>query len=274
MGCDMLFMQILEDVPEQTGALIEQMKQFKTTLNETQNAFWNHVDVYRKQKNYEKLRFYIGINEEIEEYIKTIDNLIGLFEKKNTTPVVEEPSKDDESVEDTATKNVADTGIRKMLNESFGPVPLVQKISPDYKSNPQKKQPDLTISEPESHSLYENFLHKKPCAFKIDDKLVWADTWQKVLVKTCEYLFYKDEKLFMSFEHKEHMNGTTKKYFSTSPDDMTKRAKMIGGKIYVELNQGANLIRNLIKKILKEYGLSVVDYRVYYSDVRHLIQSK
>lgn len=279
MGCDMLFKQILEDVPERSSFIVDQIKQLKNTLNETQDAFWNHVDVYRKKKDYEKLRYYIGINEEIEEYIKSIDQLIDLFEKDGSEPVDEVfINNTDSGEEDIKVEKSNDTEIRKTLSESFGPFPLVQKISPDsikeLKLNNSKKQPDLTVSEPESHSLYESFLHKKPCAFKIDNKLIWADTWQKMLVKTCEYLFHKDEKLFMSLEHKEHMNGSTKKYFSTDPDDMTNRAKMIGGKMYVELNQGANLIRNLIKKILKEYGMSVVDYRVYFSDVRHLIEPK
>ncbi|HBN84032.1 MAG TPA: hypothetical protein DDZ89_09330, partial [Clostridiales bacterium] len=235
-------------------------------------------DKYRKQKDFEKLRFYIGVNEEIEEYIKTIDNLLDIFNNANTNSVnngsVEEI---DIHTDGKDAENDTDTEVRKTLSESFGPFPLVQKINldsvKDIKLVTPKKQPDLTICEPESHSLYESFLHKKPCGFKIDEKLIRADTWQKMLVKTCEYLFYKDEKLFLSLEHKEHMNGSSKKYFSSNPDDMTKRAKMIGGKMYVELNQGANLIRNLVKRLLKEYGMSVVDYRVYYSDVKHLIEA-
>lgn len=298
MGCDMLLKQMLEDVPAKAVIIINYIKLLKDSLNEMQEAFWDHVDQYRKSKNFDKLRYYIGINEQIEEYIKTINNLLDIYENSNVAReaknaetvdeiaamekdalIVDEDDKNDKDVEPAGieeVKNIAKSEAVKELNDSF---PIVQKISPekpikDLNLISPKKQPDLMVNEVESHSLYESFLHKKPCAFKIEEKIIKADTWQKMLVKTCEYLFKKDEKLFMSLEFKEHMNGTSKKYFSTKPEEMTKRAKLIGGKMYIELNQGANLIRNLIKKLLKEYGLSVVDYRVYFSDVSHLIQAE
>jgi hypothetical protein len=278
MGCDMLFKQVITDVPEKALHIVEHIKLLKGSLGEAQEAFWAYVDRYRKEKDFQKLRYYIGINEEIEEYIKVIDDLLKIYnnsvsnQEEDADVLNGEGIQRSEYVSDANNKANTENGLSK-------PYPVIQKISPnnplkDLSLISPKRIPDpVKEEEIESHSLYENYLHKKPCAFKIEENIIRVDTWQQMLVKTCEYLFEKDEKLFLTLEHKPHMNGATKKYFSSNPDDMTKRAKLIGGKMYVELNQGANLIRNLVKKLLKEYGMSVVDYRVYYSDVSPLIDA-
>lgn len=39
------------------------------------------------------------------------------------------------------------------------------------------------------HTLYENFIHKRPYGFKLNEShIVKAITWKDVLVKTCEVL--------------------------------------------------------------------------------------
>lgn len=96
------------------------------------------------------------------------------------------------------------------------------------------------------YTLYDNFTHKRPYAFKLlDSPLIYAETWKEMLVKVCEYLIKFDEEKFIEFENLKHMNGKRKKYFSIKSKDI-RSPKRVADKIYVETNQSANSIRNLL----------------------------
>lgn len=130
----------------------------------------------------------------------------------------------------------------------------------------EKEIPDYnqyTVDKNIEYSLYENFTHKRPYAFKlIDDRLIRVKTWQEMLIKVCENLIEVDEEKIIRFEELEHMNGKKKKYFSSKSKGM-RNPKRVANKIYVETNQSANSIRNLLIKILKEYGLKTGDLKIY-----------
>ena len=113
------------------------------------------------------------------------------------------------------------------------------------------------------YSLYEDFTYKRPYAFKLpDDRFIIVKTWQEMLIKVCESLIEVDEKKIIGFEELEHMNGKKKKYFSSQSKGM-RSPKRVANKIYVETNQSANSIRNLLIKILKECGLKTGDLKIY-----------
>lgn len=123
---------------------------------------------------------------------------------------------------------------------------------------------DYVVDNKVEHTLYENFTHIRPYGFKInDDKIIEAKSWQEVLIKTSELLFAIDERKFFSFEQNKSMNGKKNKYFSKDKSNLRKPGS-INGELYIELNQSSNSIRNLIVKMLKEYGFKVGDYKVYY----------
>ena len=130
----------------------------------------------------------------------------------------------------------------------------------------EKEIPDYnqyTVDKNIEYSLYENFTHKRPYAFKLlDDRLIRVKTWQEMLIKVCENLMKVDNEKIIRFEELEHMNGKKKKYFSSKPKGM-RNPKRVANKIYVETNQSANSIRNLLIKILKEYGLKTGDLKIY-----------
>ena len=136
----------------------------------------------------------------------------------------------------------------------------------DLEDKEEKEIPDYdqyTIDKNIEYSLYENFTHKRPYAFKlIDDRLIIVKTWKEMLIKICESLTEVDEKKIIGFEELKHMNGKKKKYFSSNSKEI-RDPKRVANKIYVETNQSANSIRNLLIKILKEYGFKVVDLKIY-----------
>ena len=114
------------------------------------------------------------------------------------------------------------------------------------------------------HTLYDDFTHKRPYAFKINDyQIVKVKTWQDMLIKTCEVLLALDEKKFLNFENIKDMNGKKKKYFSVNPNEM-RSPRSVKDKIYVETNQSANSIRNLIIKLLKAYSFKISEYKVFF----------
>ncbi len=122
---------------------------------------------------------------------------------------------------------------------------------------------DYMVDHNIEHTLYENFTHKRPFAFKINDnQLIEVNTWQDLFIKTCEFLLTVDEDKFLSLEDNERMNGKKNKYFSTSPAEM-RNPKTILNKIYVETNQSANGFRNIIVKLLKEYNFKISEYIIF-----------
>src|SRR5574344_603479 len=165
--------------------------------------------------------------------------------------------------------------IGEKVNESFSEkhydkLPYYSKLAEEMEDkkeeDDEKEIPDYdkyTIDKNIEYSLYENFTHKRPYAFKLlDDKLIIAKSWQGMLVKVCERLLEVDEDKIMGFEELEHMNGKKNKYFSSKSKGM-RTPKRVANKIYVETNQNANSIRNLLIKILKEYGLKTGDLKIY-----------
>ena len=88
-------------------------------------------------------------------------------------------------------------------------------------------------------------------------------TWKDELVKICGALLVLDERKFSNFENAKDMKGKKTKFFSVVSNGMGN-PKKIGDKIYVETNQSANSIRNLIIKLLKAYSLKINEYKMFF----------
>jgi hypothetical protein len=122
---------------------------------------------------------------------------------------------------------------------------------------------DYLVDPNVEHTLYEDYTHRRPCAFSMNNgPRIEVSTWKEMLIKTCEILMEMDEEKFLSFENLETMNGKKRKYFSTDPNGM-REPMDIKGKIYVETLMSSNGFRNLVIKLLKEYNLKISDYKIY-----------
>ena len=114
------------------------------------------------------------------------------------------------------------------------------------------------------HSLNENFTHIRPYGFKfLSDELIQVKTWKEMFVKTSGILIDIDEENFLNFENIPKMNGKKRKYFSKEKNNIREPIE-INGKIYIETNMSSNGIRNIIVKMLKNYGYGIKDYKVYF----------
>ena len=186
----------------------------RATIDDTIEVVGKKINKSFSEKQYDKIPYYSSIAEKIGFYEKKIEEITAMLDIGN---IISEEETDEE-----------------------------EKAIPDYS--------EYIVDNNVGHTLYENFTHKRPFGFKLNDNhIVKARTWQDTLLKTCEYLIAIDKQKFMGFENKRPMNVKKNKYFSTNPKGM-RRPKKIADKIYIEANQSSNAIRNLIMKLLKEYG--------------------
>jgi hypothetical protein len=113
------------------------------------------------------------------------------------------------------------------------------------------------------HSITEDFKYKRPYGFKINDKnKIKVNSWQDMLIKTCEILYEVDKEKFLDLENRNHMNGRKRKYF-TKNQDVLRVPGSINNIIYVELNQSSNSIIKIVKKLLKEFNYNYNEFRIY-----------
>lgn len=226
MEINYLIEKIKEECPDKAIDISESLELLRTVINDTIEVFGDKMNSAVLSRDFQKVTLYSDIAKEAHYYENKIEELISLLE-------VEEIQINEETDEETERRTI-----------------------PNYN--------EYLVDNKIEHTLYENFTHKRPFGFKLNENhVIEASTWKDVLVKTCELLMAIDEKKFMSFENNDAMNGKKKKYFSVNPNSMRKPIK-IGDKIYIETNQSGNAIRNLIIKLLKEYNFKISDYKVYF----------
>lgn len=147
---------------------------------------------------------------------------------------------------------------------------LEEKLEVDEEENEEtevttiKDYDKYRVDENEKHSLYEKFIKKRPCAFMIENKKIEANSWKEVLVKTCNYLEEKNINILKDIVENEKIKGRKRSLLSSSKELMftPEKLKIVNG--YVETNLSADGIKNLIKKLLKLYGISLTKYNVYF----------
>jgi hypothetical protein len=216
-----------EELPNNTIDISESLELLKETINETMDNISTELGLACSKRDFTRVKLFTKLGEEINQYEQKLEQIIGLLE-------IEDPIENIEDVEH---------GGKKTVN------------SPDY----SVYYVDTNIE----HTLYENFTHKRPYGFQIgNQEKIKVKTWQEMLIKICEILITVDENKFVSFEHNPKMNGKKRKYFSKNDKGM-KKPKSIGDKIFIETNISANSIRNLVVKLLKEYGYKSSEFKVY-----------
>lgn len=114
------------------------------------------------------------------------------------------------------------------------------------------------------YTLYENLTNKRPFAFELGCTKVLVKTWQGMLLKTVEILSSRDQVKMQSFATDKKMNGRKTCYFSISgQNNMRKPVKISNAEFFVETNQSANSIRNLIIRMLQRYNIKMNDFKIY-----------
>ena len=142
--------------------------------------------------------------------------------------------------------------------------PDVDHLSEEETNNVLPGYEKFVVDNKLEHSLYESFTHIRPYGFKIGNHdTIITMSWQRMFIKTCEYLFALDRAKFFAFENMPGMNGKKRRYFSRNRE-ILRKAGSINDEIYIEMNMSGNSIRNLIVKMLREYRISVSDFKVFF----------
>jgi len=133
----------------------------------------------------------------------------------------------------------------------------------DKKLNSTIKYSDYFVEDDIEYDLHENFTYKRPSGFKLNsDKIINVKNWKDLLVKTCEILFEIDEQKFLSFENNSKFITERRIRFSKTPSSM-KSPMPIKNKLFVETNESANDIKNIIIILLKEYKIDINKFKIY-----------
>lgn len=220
---------IKNEFPEKAIDLSESLTLLRETINDLMEAMSNKMSMAFSKRDFQSSEKYHQLGKAINEYESKIDDIIDMLEVDDEDSLIA----DNEADEETEKRTI-----------------------PNYAQ--------YMVDSNVEHTLYENFTHIRPYGFRINNgELNEVRTWQEMLLKTCETLIKMDSQKFLGFENSKNMNGKKNKYFSMNPDDMRKPV-MVAGKVYVETNMSGNAIRNLILKMLKEYGFKASDYKVYF----------
>lgn len=120
------------------------------------------------------------------------------------------------------------------------------------------------IDQKVEYSLNDDFTHKRPDAFKLNIEKELAKDCKEVLIKTLAILAQKDINILKNLTTQSEMQGKKVPYFSEDHyQKMRKPIKIEGTDIYVETNLSANSIRDLVIKVLNQYGILMNQYKIY-----------
>lgn len=215
---------IRNEFPDKAIDLLDSLELLEIVLDDTLGYVGKKVSSAIENKEYDKLDYYSQIAQMIGQYEAKILDIISIID----------------------------------LNE----IDLEKTNIGNQESNIPDYDKYLVDNEVE-YSLRENFTHKRPYGFKLkNDELILTNTWQAMFLQLCKQLLKIDEGKIHGFEKLKYMNGSKSQYFASDPSKMRMPEK-IADNLYIETNKNANAIRNLMIKMLKEYGYSIDDFKVY-----------
>lgn len=153
-----------------------------------------------------------------------------------------------------------------LLNDADNEEDVVAEsdIEQEKKEIPNYSQ--YAIDDKIPHTLYEDFTHKKASGFSIEGMFFVAKDWKDVLMQTCNILSERDTDKFYGFIDDPTMRGRKVAYFGNQfieTESGIKNAKMDNVDVFVWTNLSSNHIRNIIRKLLKKFGIKITDYTVF-----------
>lgn len=138
-------------------------------------------------------------------------------------------------------------------------------ISPEEKEEREiPNYNDYVVDSNVQHTLYEDFTHKRPIAFELHSKKYNVRDWKDMLLQTCNVVSEINKEIIMSFPDNQRMNGKKVTYFAYNKNDIVRAPRKIDNiDLFVSTNHSANSIRNIIMNILREYKISMNDFKIY-----------
>lgn len=205
----------------------------------------------------------------LELFTNSLDYGIEAFQKdiaeKNSTgdftslSEVVEHAQNIKSLKASLDKYLSDISMIKTIDDVE--IEAVSEEDDDEKTVPNYR--DYVVDDEIPHTLAETFTHKKICGFMFDGIRYNVGTWQAALIKLSELLIDRNLELFSSFLGQPTFKGRKNNYFSTSSNGNNYYHKLKNANIYVWTNLSTSMICEIMKKILRGYGISINSLYIY-----------
>ena len=225
-----LFSYISDTDESCASDILYSLELVKTSLNTTLKRIKREIQIATDQDSFDGIGKIAGYCKEITEINQEIEQLISAL---HFNTVVQS----------------ADTNDRGLQSAS-----IQNSHAIDYT--------DFDVSRTDPHTLDESFEHKKICGLKIHGTSISVENWQDALVKLCAHLYKIDGKRMNEFLSNPRFRGKKIDYFMTTY--VPKKNKAIPGtNLYVWINNSANLIATIMKRMLEEYNIPLQDLTIY-----------
>jgi hypothetical protein len=106
------------------------------------------------------------------------------------------------------------------------------------------------------HTLDEDFTFKRPFGFVLDGQATTGlTTWQRLFELVCANLIARNEQRMRSlFDHPDFVSNRGNRTVEHDPAKLRKALRIADG-LYIESNLSANSIRDVIRRLLQQYGI-------------------
>lgn len=222
---DKLIDFLLRETPGHAKELQSDIGLLLSSLENTQSAIEGLMPTL--EDNYSKIGEYYAMSRKIKRINEKISEIEKMFGIKNA-----QEQEDEEELE----------SIQKANSTNYD---------------------DYRVDESISHGLFENYTHKRPVAFSLEENKYSVRDWKHVLRIVCEVLNQKDSKIFDSFVRDKDMQGSTRTYFAYTDDRMNNGKRISGSNVYIETNHNANGICSIIANMLEKYNIPVTSMHIY-----------
>lgn len=119
-----------------------------------------------------------------------------------------------------------------------------------------------TVNSQTPHSLHENFIHKKICAFSFERIRYNVNNWKNALVLMCNLLAKENPQKFQTIFTDSRFRGRKNQYF-VNRSIPGKTEKIQNTNTYVWVNLSANAIAELMADTLEYFGKDVSNFSVF-----------
>ena len=221
---------IREDYPNESQDFVDAFEWLSLAIDGVLTSIGNQLKEIHNSNDYSKIIVLANFSVELKDLQKQIINVSSYFENLDD---------DSDLVEDD---NIEEE----------------RKFKINYE--------DYSVDSRIPHTLFEDYKHTKACAFSLFENVYEAKNMRDVLLQTCSLLAEMDIEKLKSFINDPSMKGRTVSYFNIKPvveEYTNKNEKIPGTDIYVWVNLSCNHIRNILRKMLKKYGINFNDYKIF-----------
>lgn len=220
-----------------TDEIFYSLSMLETALNNSKQAFKKEITKNLEDNDFQKVKINSDFCNQIEMVNKSVNDILHYLSNNSSVHNTYEPSVFEKSTEDLSDKSLSD-----------------YKESVDYSKYETNRY--------ECHSLNEDFMHKKICAFELNGEYFNVSSWKHTLIMLCNWAFKNHQNELQSFVNNPDFKGKKNTYFMDK--HVPERNKKIGNSnIYVWTNLSANDTVKLIKNILDHLNIPYEQFIVY-----------